>query len=399
MRSKENTCEIALLEGLDEGTKIVEEGEIAAALTVHSEKEEGKRPVLERVDKTLATKMPIPIGTLEAKRQIPTFSDIINMELPPVSYLVGDWAAEASPILISGAAKCGKSLFIYSLAYAVCTGESMLDWKTPSGGVRVTIVDGEMRLQTIQKRLKGMDNNGNETPNMQIITREYYDERELNFPDLSIASEREQLLDLINPPDNPEGSSIPWTYNDGHKADSTVDSIPPVKVVVLDNVNCLFPGGDENNAAYWHAYENLIESCKRRGIAAWIVHHNSKSNPSSPSGHSKAMRRPEVVIVLQKIGEAAGQGAHFNIKFLHTRDISETAIDCSARLDLDTRWERGDYVPLEANSASCNPPKKTPERIQAEAKAMSLADKGVPYATIQEQTGIPPATISRMRKG
>jgi hypothetical protein len=303
--------------------------------------------------------------------KIPTTADFLNLEFPPIQYLVGDWAAEGAPVLISGPTKCGKSLFVYSLLHAISVGESFLGWSTPTGGVPVAIVDGEMRPQTIKKRLQSITKHSGSLGNLKIVTREFFSERGLAFPDLSKKEDREILLTEISPAKD------------------------PVRLIVFDNINCIFKG-DENQPGYWNQIEDLIKACRQRKIAVWLIHHNPKSRPDAPAGSSKAERFPEIVIVLEKIGTVAGQAAHFNIKFRHIRDLSETATDCSAHFDSEAGWEVGEYVPSEEYGQTNTPNRKSPERLKAEEEALRLATSGVPYRIIQSQTGIPISRISTL---
>jgi RecA-family ATPase len=111
--------------------------------------------------------------------KIPTTADFLNLEFPPIQYLVGDWAAEGAPVLISGPTKCGKTILVYSLLHAISTGESFLGWTTPAGGVSVAIVDGEMRPQSIKKRLQAITKHSGRLGNLKIVTREFFSERGL----------------------------------------------------------------------------------------------------------------------------------------------------------------------------------------------------------------------------
>jgi hypothetical protein len=301
----------------------------------------------------------------EKIRRVPTTADYLSLELPEIQYLVGDWAAEGAPVLISGPTKCGKTLFVYSLLHAISIGEPFLGWDTPPGGASVAIVDGEMRPQTIKRRLQAITKHSARLGNLKIITREFFLDRDRSFPDLSKKEDREILLTEISPPDD------------------------PVRLVVFDNINCIFKG-DENQPGYWNQIEDLIKSCRRRKIATWLVHHNPKSRPDAPAGSSKAERFPEVVIVLQKIGAEAGQAAHFNIKFRHCRDLSATATDASARFEDATGWVVDKYLPQELR-LGCDP-------ISRRQEALSLLSTGKSWQAVAEQTGISRAGVYRLKK-
>ena len=305
------------------------------------------------------------IAAHEAKDRIPRTADYLSMVLPPIEYLVGDWCAVGAPILVSGPTKCGKTFFMYSLAHAVSIGAPIFGWQTPTGGAPVAIVDGEMRPQSIKRRLESITKHIPGTGEMQILTREFFTDRGEKFPDLSNPKEVALLLDRISPKDK------------------------PVKAIVFDNINSLFKG-DENQPGYWNQIEDLIKICRSRGIAAWLVHHNPKSHPEAPAGSSKAERFPEVVIVLQKIGTSAGEAAHFNVKFRHCRDLATTAVDFSARFEDAAGWCVGAYEHQEMITGSGVGTKRE--------EARALVARGQSWQTVAEQTGLSKATIYRLKQ-
>jgi hypothetical protein len=305
------------------------------------------------------------ITDIDRRWHIPRTADYLSMNLPPIEYLVGDWCALGAPILVSGPTKCGKTFFMYSLAHAVSIGTPIFGWNTPSGGAPVAIVDGEMRPQSIKRRLEAITKHIPGTGDMQIVTREFFTDQGEKFPNLSNPKDLNFLLNKISPKDK------------------------PVKVIVFDNINALFKG-DENQAGYWNQIEDLIMSCRARGIAAWLVHHTPKSNPNRPSGSSKAERIPEVTIMLEKIGSSAGHAAHFNVRFLHCRDLAETATAFSARFDNASGWVVEAYIPQDMLTAS------NPDLRREEARSMLAA--GQPWQKVNEQTGLSRASIFRLKK-
>ena len=325
----------------------------------------GVEVLIRRCDLYISGEDPIAqaIAAQVASNRIPRTADYLSMVLPPIEYLVGDWCAVGAPILVSGPTKCGKTFFMYSLAHAVSIGAPIFGWQTPAGGAPVAIVDGEMRPQSIKRRLESITKHIPGTGEMQILTREFFTDRGEKFPDLSNPKEVALLLDRISPKDK------------------------PVKAIVFDNINSLFKG-DENQPGYWNQIEDLIKACRSRHIAAWLVHHNPKSHPDAPAGSSKAERFPEVVIVLQKIGASAGQAAHFNVKFRHCRDLCETARDFSARFSDAVGWALEDHVPITSLQSHIESAPKT--------EARRLKQAGHSCRAVAKLTGLSPATVSRL---
>jgi len=330
-----------------------------------SPSEDKHTSLLKRVDDLLAGRDGISqaIADSEKRWRIPRTADYLSMILPPIEYLIGDWCAVGAPILVSGPTKCGKTFFMYSLAHAVSVGAPIFGWETPKGGAPVAFVDGEMRPQSIKRRLECITQHIPGSGELQILTREFFTDRGEKFPDLSNSSDVAALLDRISPKDK------------------------PVKAIVFDNINSLFKG-DENQPGYWNQVEDLIKACRSRAIAPWLVHHNPKSHPDSPAGSSKAERFPEVVIVLQKIGASAGKAAHFNVKFRHCRDLATSAVDFSAHFDDAVGWSVGEWVPQEMLI----------DGGSKREEARTMLEQGEPWQKVQEATGLSRSTIYRRKK-
>jgi hypothetical protein len=298
-----------------------------------------------------------------------TVEELLKVQLPEQRFLFGDWFEEGMPVLISAPTKCGKSFLGYTMMYNLSLGIPAFGWTTPEGGAPVAIVDGEMRPRTIQRRLAMMCRScGDRSGKLIVISRESYTDRGVPFPDFHDPKQVSAMFDLIT---------------------EKLGTAP--KAILFDNLNCLFTGGDENSPLFWHPVESVSRECKQRKIAAIFVHHNPKSSPDAPAGSSKAERIPEAVIVLQKIGEAAGKEVYFNLKFRHLRDLSDTATNISARLVTDEddiqRWELGPYI--EQMQSICGNDSRREQVLALEGKSLR---------EIERITGIPKSTVAELRK-
>ena len=94
--------------------------------------------------------------------------------------------------------------------------------------------------------------------------------------------------------------------------------------------------------------------------------------------------------MLEKIGNSAGHAAHFNVKFLHCRDLAETAAAFSARFDNASGWVVDAYIPQDMPTAG------NIDLRREEARNMLVT--GQQWRTVAEQTGLSRASVFRIKK-
>lgn len=234
-----------------------------------------------------------------------TIVEFLQQKIPPAKFLLSPWLEESMTVLVAGEAGVGKSHFAYWLASAVASGGEYLGWKTERR-VRVGLLDGEMRDSTVQSRLlnivRSTDCSGE---NMLILTRDMFSRSKQQMPHLRDSANRKKILELF----------------DG------------VELLVVDNLNCFFSGGNENQSDFWDDVERFMFECRDRGIALLMVHHASKSNSSSPAGNSKNERLPEVVIVLTRGESVSTDGAEFTLEFRKMRGLMNGDRKFQAKLE------------------------------------------------------------------
>lgn len=286
----------------------------------------------------------------------------MNIETP--EYLVGGWFPLGAPLMICGAPKSGKSFFAYHLGYSISQSFQIFHWSCPKSR-KVLYFDGEMRPPTIQQRLmRQAEALPYEYPeSFTIYSRESFTMNNILPPDLSEEKGREMILSLSKGAD----------------------------VVILDNVNTWFRGGNENDPRFWQPVEEFTFALRDMGVTSIIVHHTPKSSPKSPAGSSKAERIPETILVLERVSENASDGAHFNIRFHNMRDFSNDCYNFSAKLTENLYgkqcWETGSYIDLEQH---INKGKYSGEDWH---EVFKLKTAGKSYREIAEITGIPSSTI------
>lgn len=233
-------------------------------------------------------------------------SDLLNLVASDGKPLLGDWLVERMPVLIAGAPGIGKSWFTMSLGYCIAAGRDYLGWRACAPRA-VVVFDGEMRLSTLQKRCRLLEATYGPVGNhFRVLGRHSYCSKKQSFPDLRDSADRMRLLSVL----------------------------PGTDVLIIDNVNCSFLGGNENDAVFWKDLETFIWECQDRRITPIIVHHTPKSNPTKPSGSSKNERVFEAVVTLlaPDSGTTPGVSASFNLQFGKFRELAPDAKNLSIRL-------------------------------------------------------------------
>lgn len=286
----------------------------------------------------------------------------LSREIPARARLMGSWLLAGMPFMVAGEAGCGKSMFVYSLAYAVATGSDFFGWKA-TRAYKVGIFDGEMFDSTIQTRLAGIIRGVGrdcEPANLAILSRDHYTEKELAFPDLRQADDSERILNMFK----------------------------GVDLLIVDNINSLFSGGNESATEFWIEIDKFIFAARRRNMAVCLVHHTTKTSTKSPAGSSKNVRLVEATMVLEKNGQSDSNGVHFNLSFTKNRELTSDTESKGGGMTTQegiSRWEVGPVVDV------IGEPGWLPSARQLKANGSSYRDIG-------SQLGVPKSSIERALK-
>ena len=223
-----------------------------------------------------------------------TATALLAAKIPERSLLIAPWLPERGLAMIYAPRGLGKTFLTLSIAYAIASGGSVLSWKatTPTP---VLYVDGEMPLQALQHRLRGIIAGSD----ARLIEEE-------DFRILSADSTVQGIPDL----GTEEGRRVIF------------ENLGPAKVVVFDNLSTL-TGVRENEADDWLPVQQFLLALRRRGIAVILVHHAGRN------GHARGTSRREDVldtVISMKRPEdyEASQGARFVVEFEKARGFSGT---------------------------------------------------------------------------
>ena len=284
----------------------------------------------------------------------------LGRPIQPRAKLIGTWLTERMPFMVAGQAGCGKSLFVYSLAYAIASGTDFLGWRAERP-FKVGILDGEMFDATIQSRLsgiiRGVGKEDVDPTNLRILSRDLFSEKELPFVDLREPNDRKRILNMF------EG----------------------VNLLILDNINSLFSGGNESATEFWIDMEKLLFEARQLGMAVCVVHHTTKTGIKSPAGSSKNVRLVESAVLLEKICQADSNLAYFNLSFAKNRELTSDTEPRSARMTTEngvSRWQVGPAIQTESEREWVEP-----------ARRMQAA--GDSYRQIAGRLGVSKSTVER----
>jgi hypothetical protein len=218
------------------------------------------------------------------------------MELPEQKYIIEPFLPEASLIMIYAERGLGKTWFALSLAIAITKGEDFLGYKIERPW-RVLYIDGEMRLNQIQDRIRRLDR----TPS----------------PDLLILPS-ERLFQAGRPINLHEPE-------DQNAVDDAIDALTErgmtPDVVVVDNLSSLSGGVDENDNSQLDTLLRWLLTLRHRGMAVVLIHHAGKSGKQRGASRREDLLDTSIALEQPDLNddEPRWPGAHFRVRFVKNR--------------------------------------------------------------------------------
>lgn len=271
--------------------------------------------VIKRIDQRQAYSLSADLVSID-------FDSFINLELPPIEYIIHPIIPVGGLCLLHAAPGVGKTHVTSNIAYRVSRGGSFLDWTVtvPRG---VLYVDGEMTKELLVPRLRAIKENdynpSNLAPQPFKILNSQLQPPNVIMPDIASIEGQAMIEKLIT---------------------------PDIKLVVLDNLSCLIRSGDENESTSWHTVNEWLLSLRRRGIAALVIHHQGKDG--TQRGTSKKEDAMDTVIALEALDDKDPTlGCAFKVKFTKHRGFyGKDALPFEARLYPKKReqWVRSEIA-------------------------------------------------------
>jgi putative DNA primase/helicase len=234
---------------------------------------------------------PGPEGEMPSlKDALLDYPSMITLKLPPRKMLF-PFLHENSIAMIFGPRGVGKTFFQLSLAASLVTGSPFFRWAAPRP-TGLLYVDGEMDLDELRERMAALLPEQPIAP-LFFLTSQYVFqkiERDLVLTSPEVRQEITKLLD-----DNPD-----------------------IRVLVLDNISCLFSGINEDKKQDWEPINAWLIRLRHRGITTLLVHHAGKQGQQrGTSGREDSL---DTVIQLNRPADySQKEGCHFEIHFSKCR--------------------------------------------------------------------------------
>jgi putative DNA primase/helicase len=274
---------------------------------------------LKNVGPLLGCSVPCPVDLSKA---LVSYPDLLALEIPErPRYL--PWLPEGGNTMVFGPRGIGKTFFQLALAVSLTTGKPLWKWACPKP-VGVLYVDGEMQLDELRQRTTALM----DLPpiaSLEFLSSQLVFQK-CDGKDLILTSEvmRQEIVKIL-------------------------DARPNIRVLILDNVSCLFSGINEDSKQDWEPINAWLIRLRHRGISTVLVHHSGKGGQQrGTSGREDSL--DTVIQLARPTGSDARDGCHFELSFTKCRS---TTGDPVAPLDvrLETVNERLQWVwqPLEVS--------------------------------------------------
>ena len=286
-----------------------------------------------------------------------TYTNLLSLNIPERPRHL-PWLPEGGNVMVYGPRGVGKTFFQLALAVALTTGKGLWKWECLAP-VGVLYVDGEMQLDELRQRTTALMDTPPVAP-LEFLTSQLVYQR-CGGKDLILTSEamRQEVVKIL-------------------------ETRPAIRVLILDNISCLFSGIREDSKHDWEPINAWLIRLRHRGLATLLVHHAGKGGQQrGTSGREDSL---DTVIQLAKpTGVDAREGCHFELSFEKNRSVTGedvTPLD----VKLETVNERLQWVwkPLEVSKLD---------------RARQLFIEGVTSPTeLSEELGINKGYASRILK-
>ena len=221
------------------------------------------------------------------RKSIVPCTELANLNIPKREKVLGDWFLEGDLGFIFAQRGLGKTWLSLAIARAVASGTACGPWK--ANGARKTLyVDGEMPVEAIQERIQGMGAD----ENLMVLNHEtlfHFGNKTLNLAD---PATREALTKYL--------------------------LAKAVKVLILDNLSCLFSGVKENEGDAWEPIKLWLLTLRRHRISVILIHHAGRNGEMR--GTSKREDDVFWIIRLNETSNDLQDGAQFISEFTKDRN-------------------------------------------------------------------------------
>lgn len=229
------------------------------------------------------------------------FTDLLTLTLPErTRYL--PWLPERGLAMVYGPRGVGKTQFTLGLATHLATGQAFLGWEV-SQAVGVLYIDGEMPLDDLRQRAVHLAEQTAPTSLFFLTSERVYTQLGCDLV-LTAEAMREAIGRML-------------------------DAHPEIRVLILDNISCLFSGISEDRKEDWEPIAAWLVRLRHRGLSVVLVHHAGKTGQQrGTSGREDVL---DTIIALEwPPNYDPKEGCHFHLRFTKARSVKGaevTALD------------------------------------------------------------------------
>ncbi len=288
----------------------------------------------------------------EYLKAVVTSAKLGELTIAPRKKLIGDWMREGDLGFIYGFRGSGKTWLVDFLASGVSSGVAPTDaWEFHSAE-NVLLLDGEMPYDDFKARLQSFGTN-------EKLHTLHHD---------VLFQQNGQSINLTNPR--------------MQRVATRLCDAKQVKLLILDNLSCLFSGMKENDNDAWEAVLNWLLELRRKRIAVLIIHH------AGVNGRMRgASRREDAAFWVIKVEEIKNRsrdevGARFGTEFEKNRN------HCSSEWGREWSFLMVDGI----LTIGC-------KELSFDAQVLRKIQDGLTSATdIVQEMGVAKSTISKSAK-
>jgi len=238
------------------------------------------------------------IPLLEAFQECTVPSTLLGtLGLPKRGRIVGDWLCEGDLSFIFARRGLGKTWFSLALGLAIAGKQQFGPWQVHEN-MPVLYIDGEMPCEEIHARVSSLGAD----KNLMVLNHE--------------------------PLFHKTGCTLNLTSKEAQDAVTKLCLAAGIRVVLLDNLSCLFSGVNENDADAWEAVLPWLLTLRRHQIAIVIVAHSGRDGKNMRG----TSRREDAAFSIIRLDDAASDtelknGAEFISRFTKDRNSRDEQPD------------------------------------------------------------------------
>jgi archaellum biogenesis ATPase FlaH len=226
-----------------------------------------------------------------------SFQELLTLKIPERKRYV-EWLPERGLVMVYGPRGAGKTMLMLGLTIGLTTGNPFLKWPIHHT-TGVLYVDGEMPIVELRERTVALAHDA-------IPQRLHFLTGELVYEKLGV--------DLILTSEAARAA-----------VEAILTANPTIRVVILDNISCLFSGISEDKKQDWEPINTWLVRLRHRGITVVLVHHAGKGGQQrGTSGREDSL---DVVLSIEyPQAYRPEDGCHFYLRFKKSRSIKGEAV-------------------------------------------------------------------------